>query len=273
MTDYPFNLQGKQWTFDGAGRSDGELTKTGDFELSQGVAILSVEECPDEFRLEVIPAEGIGRGGVSALQVGSGIAAGAAIGSVVPIGGTVVGAVAGALATLGITGAVGVGIGTAIEKKLGVRAWELAGADMGVMWIRDDDKHALRAGKHRLSVESSGRWSCRILQPSLGQSFGALVEVFDDDDWITGEWMAESWIGGPFHSGSRPVLASIHHRGGGEFSITALSVDGTHRCSVFESEEGQFVVEDHQTVIQPGKDYMLAVTTDGEWKLKLSEGY
>ena len=62
---------------------------------------------------------------------------------------------------------------------------------------------------------------------------------------------------GPYHSGSRPILANIQHRGGGSFCIEALSVDGTHQCDVYATKAGQFSIEDHKTEIMPGKEYML----------------
>ena len=58
------------------------------------------------------------------------------------------------------------------------------------------------------------------------------------------------------------------------FLIAALAVDGTHQCMVYHHEDGgQFAVEDHQTEILPGKEYLLYVVADGDWTMSLKEGY
>lgn len=125
---------------------------------------------------------------------------------------------------------------------------------------------ALVLGKYRLEVESKDRWTCQFIQPDLDQPLGPL----EDDDGYDGD--DGTWLVGPLKSGSRPLLAALRHDGRGEFIAIALSIDGTHSCVVFE-EDGQFQVEDHQTEIKLGKEYMLYIISDGPWSLKFTEGY
>ncbi len=90
MSEYPFNLQGKQERVSGSGRKDGEITKSREFKLTQGVVIAEIEHHGDgDFKLAFKPTEGFGEGGVAAVSIGgsfvTGAAAGATTGSIIPI--------------------------------------------------------------------------------------------------------------------------------------------------------------------------------------------
>ena len=121
MAEYPFTLEGTQQEFSGAGHSDGGVEKSNTFLLSQGVLICSVAECTDDFSLEVVPSDGLGKAGTTAVSVGgslaSAVAAGATIGSLVPVAGTITGGIAGGLASMVAR--------RIIDKKIGVTTWEI----------------------------------------------------------------------------------------------------------------------------------------------------
>ncbi len=122
----------------------------------------------------------------------------------------------------------------------------------------------LEAGKYRLSVESTGMWTCGIIQPSLGQS---ALEIPYRRIGAAG-----SVATGPFRVGSRPLLASVRHDGGGQFVVRLVSLDGDHEC-VVANENGQLQFEESPTDAMPGKEYMLFVSAGGGWELEFDEGY
>ena len=259
MADYPFGLRGRQLNFKG-----GEAYESPEFTLAQGVVIAKIRHHGlGDFKLQFFPTE---LTGADVISIGS-VAAGGVIGSVVPVVGTIVGGILGAgagfLAGKAIEGAFG-------PKKL---RFEHEG-EMDILYIariRKDEEGCLTPAKYRLEVESLSAWACRFIQPDLHQSFGSLVEE-DDDDYKDAIPSVDCLIG-PRTSGTRPLLANIRHRGGGRFHAAAYSVDGTHECVLFEREEGQFHVENVQTEIRPGKEYMVVISADGKWSLTFTEGY
>lgn len=283
------------------GNSSGEPEKTRLFLLSQGVLICNVAAVDAlRFSLEVVPSDGLGKAASTAASVGGSLASAVAAGrtkldSVVPAAGTVTGSLASRLNHMVDR--------RSLEKTLGLKTWTIGSsgthiaavlmptesrrpalrvgkfldearrrhrsvhADAGVG--RTEAGDVLRAGNHCMEIKSAGSWKCKILQPSLGQSRCSLVELFEDNELIErGER-----IMGPYQSGSRPILANIQHLGGGSFCIEALSVDGTHQCDIYRSKAGQFAVEDRKTEIMPGKEYMLNIKADGDWRLRFREGY
>jgi hypothetical protein len=131
--------------------------------------------------------------------------------------------------------------------------------------VKEDEEGSLTPGPYWLEMKSEGRWSCRFIQPALGQSKGPLVDA--DEGGSAGRYVI-----GPFTSGSRPVGANVHHRGGGNFFAIAYSVDGTHQCTVY-THRGQFIVEDRRPEIRPGKEYIIIIGADGDWGINFTEGY
>ena len=53
--------------------------------------------------------------------------------------------------------------------------------------------------------------------------------------------------------------------------LEAIAVDGTHEYVY--SRSGQFINEDVRTDILPGKEYLLVVSSDGDWDVEFTEGY
>ena len=272
MSEYPFNLQGRQESFSGSGRKDDETEQSREFSLIQGVVIAEIEHHGyGDFKLRFVPTEGFSEDEATAATIGGGVAAGAAtgaaIGSIVPVAGTVLGGLLG--------GAAGWLAGGAIDDAIAPTIWTPVD-DRGkfhtfcIGQVKEDEESALAPGKYRIEVTSKDRWTCRFIQPDLGQSIGPFLDEDDniDEDSID----AGLYVYGPLESGSKPLLANICHSGRGEFYIAAYSVDGTHLCVVFQ-DEGQFQVEDHQTEIKPGKEYMLYIFADGAWNLNFTEGY
>lgn len=299
MAEFPFTLQGTQRTYNGNGRRNGETYESPEFELKPGLVIAEMEHHGSgEFRLEFVPTEGLSKRQATAASLGgsfaAGAATGAAIGSVVPVAGTIlgglIGGAAGWLAGEAIDDAVAPIIWTAIEHKGEIGICRL-------MQVNEDTEGCLNPGKYRLEVKSKSRWTCRFIQPNLGQSTGPFT---DDEDGNTDDESTEfyfipflseeEWdehpanratdglappgifIIGPYKSGRRPLLAQIQHDGGDTFNVEAFSIDGTHYCEVFR-QDGQFYVEDHPTEVRPGKEYVLYVYADGAWMLDFTEGY
>ena len=264
MVDYPYDLRGRQSNFEGIGRKGGEAYKSPEFTLSQGILIAKVEHHGrGDFKLQFFPFE---MTGADVISVGS-VAAGAAVGSVVPVAGTIVGGLLGA--------AVGWLVGGLVTGASVHESWrfEHEGAMdyFAIARIKENEKGCLAPAKYRLEVESESKWSCRFIQPDLDQSIGPLANEGGDDykDAIP----SVDCLIGPRTSGTRPLLANIRNKGGGRFHAAAYSVDGTHECVLYEQEEGQFHVEDVQTEIRPGKEYMVVISADGKWSLTFTEGY
>ncbi len=270
MAEYPFTLQGAQRTYNGNGRRDGETYQSLEFELKPGLVYTEIEHHGrGDFKLEFVPTKGFSRGEATAASLGgsiaAGVATGAAIGSIVPVAGTILGGIVG--------GAAGWLAGEKIEDAIAPIIWTPADAKgecslFDIVRVREGDDDALPPGKYRLEVQSQSKWSCRFIQPALGQSSEPLT---DDEDCDEGNIPAGHYIVGPYKSGARPLLASIRHTGGGEFFFTAYALDGTHQYPF--ANEGQFIMEEHPTEIRPGKEYMLLIVAEGEWFLTFTEGY
>ena len=268
MSDYLFDLNGNKLQFSGSGTYDDEIYKSPEFELNPGLVIAEVDHHGfGKFSLEFVPADGISRGQATAASLGgtlaTGAATGAVIGSVVPVAGTILGGLVG--------GAAGWLAGGAIKGAIAPTVWTPVDGEgkyslFDVSRVRESSEGALSPGKYRLEVKSQSEWSCRFIQLALGQSSEPLTYDDDDDNVPAG-----SYIVGPYKSGTRPLLASIRHSGGGKFFITAYALDGTHEYTF--ADEGQFIVEEQQTEIRPGKEYILVIVADGEWFLAFTEGY
>lgn len=256
MSEYPFNLQGRQESFKGTGRKDDEVEVSQEFIIEQGVVIAEIEHHGyGEFKLRFVPAEGFSEGEGAA----AGAVAGAALGSIVPVAGTMLGGLIGAAAGW----LAGDAIWTPIDDRGRINTFCIG-------QVKEGEENALAPGKYRIEVTSKDKWTCRFIQPDLGQSIGPFLD--EENDIGQDSIDAGLYVYGPLESGSKPVLANIRHSGRGEFYILAYSVDGTHLCDVFQ-DEGQFQIEDHQTEIKPGKEYVLYILADGAWNLNFTEGY
>ena len=117
---------------------------------------------------------------------------------------------------------------------------------------------------YHLEVRTTAAWECTILQPELGQSKGQFPH--------RGGLSQGAIVMGPFRAGARPVRARIQHEGREEFSLQFSSLDGTHQTELFGGT-GQFHIEDHETDLQPGKEYIACAYGSGAWEIELTEGY
>ena len=277
MSQYPFNLRGKQEHVHGTGLTnsqiqEGIVQRSREFVLTQGVIIADIAHHGyDDFKLQFIPTEGFSEGEATAASLGgafgAGAASGAALGSIVPGAGTIAGALIG--------GVVGYFTGNAIGDAIAPTIWtpvDYRGKfdTFRIMRVNEDGENALSPGKYYIEVTSKDRWTCSFIQPDLGQPLGPLA--VEDGNLDQASIGAGLYIHGPLESGYRPTLANIYHRGLGEFYAAAYSADGTHQCTVFQ-ETGQFRVEEYQTEIKPGKEYFLYIEADGEWLITFTEGY
>ena len=117
---------------------------------------------------------------------------------------------------------------------------------------------------YHLEIATTAKWKFTILQPELGQSKG----TFPHRAGLS----KGAIVIGPFRTGPRPVRAEIDHGGNGEFSLQFTSVDGTHQTEAFTAQ-AQFHIEDLETGLFPGKEYIACAAGNGPWEIKLSEGY
>lgn len=273
MSEYPFDLQGMLQNWEGNGRKNGGSEISGEFTLAQGVVIAEIEHHGHgDFKLKFVPTEGLSEGETTAAQIGggaaAGFAAGATLGSIVPVAGTILGGLIG--------GAAGYLAGDAIGDAIAPTVWNPVDGRgrfniFALEQVKEGEENALSPGKYRLEVESEASWTCRFIQPDIGQSAGTLVA--EKRDLNENSIDAPVYLAGPLKKeGSRPVLADILHNGRGYFSATAYSVDGTHKRLVFE-QAGQFYVEDQPTEIIPSKEYFFYFEADGEWNINFTEGY
>lgn len=285
MSEYPFNLKGRQENFKGSGSKDGEPEQSREFILEQGVVIAEIEHHGyGDFKLKFVPTGGFSEGGAAAASIGgslaTGAAAGAAAGSIIPVAGTIAGALIGGVAGYFAGGKVGEAINDAIAPTVWTPVdYQGEFKTWCIVQVKENEENSedeegfLAPGKYCLEVESKDRWTCRFIQPDLGQSSDNIVsEVAENYDLNEDGLDAGRYILGPFKSGSRPVLAHIRHSGRGAFYAAAHSVDGTHQCLIFY-QEGQFLVEDQQTEIRPGKEYFFYIEADGECNMDFTGGY
>ena len=281
MSEYPFNLQGDQGNWHGNGLTasqiqEGLVQVSQEFTLTQGVVIAAIEHHGNgDFRLGFVSNEHFiyGEDNTMESSVGggaAGAAAGAAIGSIIPVVGTIAGALIG--------GGAGIFAGSAASDYTESQPIVWTPVDyngklstFGLAQVNENDENALPPGRYHIEVTSRDRWTCRFIQPDLGQSLAPLVDEAESLDQ-EGEVEAGLYVLGPYESGSRPMLANIRHRGRGWFYAVAYSADGTHQCTLFE-EEGQFRVEEYQTEIKPGKEYFFYIVADGGWQIAFTEGY
>lgn len=287
MSQYPFNLRGKQEHVHGTGLTnsqiqEGIVQRSREFVLTQGVIIADIAHHGyDDFKLQFIPTEGSSEEEATAASIGgafgasaalgarwprrkrarclAGAASGAALGRIVPGAGTIAGALIG--------GVVGYFTGNAIWTPVDCRGTFDASC---IRRVNEDGENALSPGKYYIEVTAKDRWTCNFIQPDLGQPLGPLA--VEDGNLDQASIGAGLHIHGPLESGYRPTLANIYHRGLGEFYAVAYSADGTHQCTVFQ-ETGQFRVEEYQIEIKPGKEYFLYIEADGEWLITFTEGY
>ena len=237
-----FELKGSKYASGGPGGDD---YRGGEFTLKQGIVVAEVAHCGERpFRLSFAPSEEFQRSrnqehrviGPFARLPRVGRAAEWASNRIVPLGEWQTSETMGPLKTVAVTR------------------------------VDVEGDNRITPGEYRLEVESQSEWRCRFIQPELGQSASPLEEVYLESE------NQPSTVVGPHISGGRPVLASIQHRGVGFFSAMAYSVDGTHHCVIHEGR-GQFRVQDLQTAIRPGKEYLILVNSEGGWDFSFSEGY
>ena len=117
---------------------------------------------------------------------------------------------------------------------------------------------------YHLEVAAHGAWRCTIIQPDLGQSKGPFPH--------RGGLTCGAMVMGPFRTGARPVMAEIQHGGNSHFQLQFTSLDGTHQTEMFTTD-GQCHVEEQETELLPGKDYIACAYGDGPWEIELTEGY
>ena len=302
MSQYPFNLRGKQEHVHGTGLTnsqiqEGMVQRSREFVLTQGVIIADIAHHGyGDFKLQFVPTEGFSEGEATVASVGgafgAGAASGAALGSIVPGAGTIAGARIFSGSGTRLTRSIVPGAGTMIAGALigGVFGYFTANAigdaiaptiwtpvdyqgkfdTFCIMRVNEDRENALSLGKYCIEVTSKDRWTCGFIQPDLGQPLGPLA--VEDGNLNQDSRETGPYILGPLESGYRPTLANIYYRGRGEFYAVAYSADGTHQCTVFQ-ETGQFRVEEYQTEIKPGKEYFLYIGADGEWFITFTEGY
>ncbi len=278
MSEYPFNLWGDQGNWHGTGLTDSEIQEgmvqvSQEFTLTPGVVIAAIEHHGHgDFRLEFVSTEHFiqGENSTTDSSIGggaAGAAAGAAIGSIIPVVGTIAGALIG--------GGAGLFAGAAASDEAESQPIVWTPVDYNgklntysIAQVNKNNENALPPGTYIIQVTSRDRWSCRFIQPNIGQS----LPLVGEDDTFAQSSDAGLYVVGPGESGSRPVLTNIHHRGRDWFYAYAYSTDGTHQCTLFE-EEGQFRVEEYQTEIKPGKEYFFYIVADGEWQIAFTEGY
>ena len=270
MSEYPFNLRGRQESFKGTGRKDGGIEQSREFILDQGVVIAEIAHHGyGDFKLSFVPSEDF------KATVTRNIAK--TLGIPLYFAGKVI---ADAIARIVWTPVDSEGkIDTWVinqvkedkENRLLRSARRILRRYRGyIKQVKEDEEIFLPPGEYRLEVKSKSRWTCRFIQPDLDQSSDSIE---DENYGLNGDGQdAGVHVLGPLESGSRPMLAHIRHSGRGEFYAAAHSVDGTHQCLIFR-QEGQFIVEDQQTEIRPGKEYFFYVEADGEWNIACTGGY
>lgn len=162
----------------------------------------------------------------------AGAATGAAIGSIVPVAGTLLGGLIGGAAGWFAGDAIGDAIApliwTPVDYEGEVETWAFARVNSN-----EEDDDCLRPGKYRLEVKSKSKWSCRFIQPDLGQGTESLLDEESEEDEDDELMEPTLLMVGPFKPVRRPLLARIQHNGGGWFDAEAFSVDGTHYCALY----------------------------------------
>ena len=292
MADYPFNLRGAQEHFNGPGRNDGEAYKSSEFILKPGVVYAKIEHHGyGDLNVEFVHTEGFTVSGAIGTIEGW-IGGGAGWDAISPFSKAWrVRMSRGRLGGEAVRDAISPGmrlakayhnfvrgsaaVRDAIGHVMSPSIWTpVDGKEQGnisnAVRVRQNDGHAILPGKYRLEVKSQSEWSCRFIQPDLGQSDGPLA---DDEDAISvvNSIPGGTYVLGIYKSGVRPLLANFGHNSIGGFFFNALAVDGTHEYRY--SGDGQFIVNGIQTDIRPGKEYLLIVSSDGEWNFAFTEGY
>ena len=249
MSEYPFNLRGQQKSFSGRGNKDGETWKSVEFQLRQGIVVAEISHHGQgDFKLRFTQTESYGGD--------------EKVGSIIEVGYIAAGFAMGLLE--GLLGE---------EERINSIMWkpvETTGrfSTFDIARVSRDGEGALSPGKYRIEVESKAAWECRFIQPDLGQP---QIPLTDEDDEVE-EIEPGLYVIGPCDPTRRPILAEILHKGPGELYAFAYSVDGTHSCTI-HAEEGQFYVEQVQTEIRTGKEYMFLIGADSEWNITFTEGY
>ena len=182
-----FDLKGSKYASGGPGGDD---YRGGEFTLKQGIVVAEVTHHGEgRFRLSFAPSEGFQRSrnqehrviGTFARLPRVGRAAEWASNRIVPLGEWQASETTGPLKTIAITR------------------------------VDVEGDNRITPGEYRLQVESQGEWSCRFIQPELGQSASPLDQAEMESA------NQPSTVVGPYTSGGRPVLAGVQHRGAGFF--------------------------------------------------------
>ena len=260
MMDDPFTLRGSQGTYRGNGRRNGETQRSAAFNLKAGLVIVEVtHQGPGDFKLEFVTAEE--ETGADAAPTTTSNTISTAPILLLPLTGVILGRLA-------------YGFVKGFIEGITQQRWAFTEGRgpcelIDIARVRDQEKEALKPGKYRLEAKASNPWTCRFIQPSLGQSS---VMLTDQDDDLGQDLTPEGvYVMGPYKAGAKPLLAHAKHTGGGEFLFAAYALDGTHQYGF--ANEGQFHQESMPTDVRPGKEYILLIAADGEWNVVFTDGY
>lgn len=274
MAEFPFTLKGNKIQSRGSGNPNEYESKP--FYLRAGLAIVEIlHHGAGDFELEIMPAEGLRADDAREITeiggMGTAIATGAAIGSIVPGIGTLAGAA--------IAGTTAYFTSRKAEEYIGSKiipttfqVEHKGQLDDRIMFLvnNQENKVSLSPGNHIAKVKSKAKWSIRLIQPDHGQSTGIITDLSEENDDQLEDYGA--YIFPPMEVGLRPVIAKVQKKEFGPFRCSAYSLDGTHH-TVIHHEEGQFTRSEIRTDLIPGKEYMLEIYSEGPWNIWFTEGY
>ncbi len=144
--------------------------------------------------------------------------------------------------------------GTSFQNR--TKAWNIWQVTEGE-W-RDPHPHT----SYHLEVNAAGAWRCNYYQARLGEPKGEFPHRIQDEG---------GWMYGPFRTGRRTTTLTIEHDQAGPVTVSFYSLDGAD-LTVLEYD-GQLHLEDEQTGLLPGKEYVMVVDCQGVFRIELNEGY
>ena len=115
----------------------------------------------------------------------------------------------------------------------------------------------VKAGSYRIQIESSGEWELFVEQPVAQDAMAPPIERDGTGDLALG----------PFLLPTRPILATVTHRGASNVMVSLLAVDGAHR-SLLANEIGEYHGATRICLTQDGM-YFVDVRADGDWTLSI----
>lgn len=258
--DY-FKMQGWAVTYRGDNPPGTPQWKSKELNLTQGVLLVGVQHSGSgSFTFEL---ERTDEAGMSAADSpGSQLAAGAE--AVRNVTGSLFG---GFRARRGVERArelASRGFDRARELYIGAKGWSRSneGEFDAVDVLRLHSNASLRPGAYQLKVKSVSPWRCHLLVPDLGQFTSDFPATVSHQD---GQLST-------MKSGPRPLTVSGHHIGRSKFKTRFISLDGTFDETLI-SEEGQFDLEQYPLKLETGKEYLVEITSDGDYELTFEEGY